>query len=94
MTDAAHELGRITDLAGLELAGILPALVPGAVLPPTHIIAGNRLRMLPSLRTAPDYEWLRRFPRRERALVRLLAGPMLAAYGYSTTRDPSEGIVR
>ncbi|HEX4954131.1 MAG TPA: sulfotransferase [Thermoanaerobaculia bacterium] len=85
------ELGRLGNLAGLDLGGVAAALERGQELPVGHTIAGNLLRMKGSVRLAPDFAWTSRLPPRERAKVERLAGWMLAAYGYPRHAAGGEG---
>ncbi len=75
-------LAEVAAVSGLDFDPLAERLERGESLAVRHTIAGNQLRMRGSVALRADLEWSRRMPRRQQRLVALLAGPLMARYGY------------
>lgn len=88
LADPAGTLRALLTPTGLPLApGWDDFLTPeGAVLGPSHSVAGNPMRFRTG--TIPlrhDDAWRRSLPARDRRVVTALSAPLLLAYGYTRT---------
>jgi len=81
--DPAAVLRDLARFVG-ESAGDLAFLTSGnAMLAPTHSVGGNPVRMTSgSVAIAPDEEWKRAMPARDRFVSTILALPLLHRYGF------------
>ncbi|MHC5055096.1 MAG: sulfotransferase domain-containing protein [Planctomycetota bacterium] len=79
----AYEVGRILEWLGEPKRS--GPLIEGrrAVLGASHMPIGNPMRFRSGpIDVAPDTEWRARMPARDRAIVEVIALPMLLRYGY------------
>jgi hypothetical protein len=76
-------LGRISELADVDLSQVARAITSGAALDVGHTIAGNRMRMSGSVKLRADLEWTTMLPSRERRMCWKIAGCLLQQYHYS-----------
>lgn len=77
-----HEVGN---MIGLDFSWIISGILQGGGFNVGHSIAGNRVRMSGEIRLRPDVEWRDHLNSADRAIVGLLAGPMMKRYRYSPT---------
>lgn len=90
--DPRGGMTRVADFAGIPLAASDLANVgeDEAILPPGHLVAGNRMRM--SRGRVPmmvDDEWRTRLAPGQRRLVTALTWPLLRRYGYAGRSESS-----
>jgi len=82
MAQPKATLDSIGALLQCDLSEIVQAIKADATFPVNHIIAGNRLRMSGTVRLRPDMEWSRTMPKKDRMLFSMVAGWLMAQYGY------------
>lgn len=73
---------RVGDVVGLDLTVVAEAIATGAPLRTGHVIAGNRVRMRPTIEVRADERWRSEMEDRDRRRVERLASPLLREYGY------------
>ncbi len=83
MSEPEAAMAGLGELCGLDLSAVARDISAGAPMASGHVMAGNRLRMGGQLRLAPDFEWQRRLPAKDRRLLDRLCRPLLARYGYA-----------
>ncbi|MGH8583955.1 MAG: sulfotransferase family protein [Gammaproteobacteria bacterium] len=80
--DPSSVLGKIGEIAGLDLSRISEGLAHGQDMNVGHTIAGNRVRMQRTVRLAGDLEWRDKLPAEDRGLFWRRAGWLARKYGY------------
>ena len=80
--DPAGVLGRIGDVAGIDLSTLGERASAGEVFGFGHIMAGNIARERGPRPLVPDVDWRENAPRRIRWTVWLLTGWLARRYGY------------
>jgi hypothetical protein len=95
--DPRRELVKIARFSGLDVSEEDLSFIRGAEvdLPPDHLVAGNRVRLLSGpLELRVDEEWRTKLTRRQQRMAALVARPLLRRYGYdtgATAGDPGTG---
>lgn len=75
-------LARLGNFAGVEFTDVERCLNGGAGLYFSHTIAGNRVRMKGELKLKIDQEWIQKLSARDQYTTAILAGWLMARYGY------------
>ncbi|GAB4527813.1 MAG: sulfotransferase [Amphiplicatus sp.] len=81
-TDPAQVIARIGDRIGVDLSAVGKGVAAGEAMAPHHQIAGNRLRMNPTVKVAIDESWRSQMPESSRRRFGRLCGWLLRRYDY------------
>jgi hypothetical protein len=82
--DPERWLGRIAQMVRTE--GALPRTRPGQRidLGISHTVAGNPMRLTPTIEVQADAEWSHSMQTGQRRLVQAISSPVMHRYGYAT----------
>ncbi len=84
MLDTVPVMQRIGDFIGVDLTDVQRRIYESEKLYFDHTIAGNRVRMKGNLQLKFDQEWRQNLSPRDRRITELLAGWLMARYGYKS----------
>ena len=82
MAQPKETLDRIGALLDCDFSEVAKALESEATFPSGHAVAGNRLRMVGTVRLNPDKEWSQKMSAKDRMLFQAVAGALMWQYGY------------
>ena len=75
---------RIAECCGIPVPGDLDVLQPAGSIPPRHMLAGNRLRLVDCITVKSDESWKKDMPDDWRGTVERFCGKQMKGYGYSS----------
>lgn len=82
VADPAGVLARIGDMIGVDLRSVGAKIAAGDGIRAGHQIAGNRLRLNPSIKVQADESWRSQMPDAKQRLFERLSGWLLRRYRY------------